>query len=214
MSESAEVIDLSSKTVTELKAECKARNLPVSGKKSELISRLEDYMTKNEGAEITEDDLLEEPDVSLGEESQENESPPAEKAEAEEPTEDASGATVEMTEEERKLERAKKFGIDAPEVINDKKKTRAERFGLPTPAANGGAKNGGAVDPEMDAKKKSRAERFGLTVNQKRKAKLEGTDIAVDAEKIKKRQERFGNISAGATDDKKASRAARFAAKV
>ena len=29
-------------------------------------------MTKNEGAEITEDDLLEEPDVSLGEESQEN----------------------------------------------------------------------------------------------------------------------------------------------
>ena len=36
------------------------------------ILRLEDYMTKNEGAEITEDDLLEEPDVSLGEESQEN----------------------------------------------------------------------------------------------------------------------------------------------
>ena len=34
--------------------------------------RLEDYMTKNGGAEITEDDLLEEPDVSLGEESQEN----------------------------------------------------------------------------------------------------------------------------------------------
>ena len=93
MSDTAEVVDLASKTVTELKAECKARNLPVSGKKSELISRfihtfinseegltskwplyfrLEDYMTKNEGAEITEDDLLEEPDVSLGEESQEN----------------------------------------------------------------------------------------------------------------------------------------------
>ena len=46
------------------------------------------------------------------------------------------------------------------------------------------------------------------------KAKLEGTDIAIDAEKLKKRQERFGNISAAATDDKKASRAARFAAKV
>jgi len=220
MSDTAEVVDLASKTVTELKAECKARNLPVSGKKSELISRLEDYMTKNEGAEITEDDLLEEPDVSLGEESQENESPPAEKAEAEEtsPTsEEAPEASVEMTEEERKLERAKKFGIEAPEVVDDKKKSRAERFGLPTPAANGGgAKKGGAApaDPEMEAKKKSRAERFGLTVNQKRKAKLEGTDIAIDAEKLKKRQERFGNISAAATDDKKASRAARFAAKV
>ena len=39
MSDTAEVVDLASKTVTELKAECKARNLPVSGKKSELISR-------------------------------------------------------------------------------------------------------------------------------------------------------------------------------
>jgi len=218
MSESAEVIDLASKTVTELKAECKARNLPVSGKKSELISRLEDYMTKNEGAEITEDDLLEEPDVSLGEESQENESPPAEKAEEASPSEETPEATVEKTEEERKLERAKKFGIEAPEIVDDKKKSRAERFGLPTPTAanGGGAKKGGAVaaDPEMDAKKKSRAERFGLTVNQKRKAKLEGTDIAIDADKLKKRQERFGNISAAATDDKKAARAARFAAKV
>merc|ERR1712142_254301 len=212
MSDSAEVIDLSSKTVAELKAECKERNLPVSGKKSELISRLEEYMTKNEGAEITEDDLLEEPDVSLGEESQENESPPAEKTE--EAGEDAPEAKVEMTEEERKLERAKKFGIEALELVDDKKKSRAERFGLPASANGGGAKGKGAVDPEMDAKKKSRAERFGLNVNQKRKAKLEGTDIAIDADKIKKRQERFGNISAAATDDKKAARAARFAAKV
>ena len=69
------------------------------------------------------------------------------------------------------FKRAKKFGIEAPEVVDDKKKSRAERFGLPTPAANGGgAKKGGATpaDPEMEAKKKSRAERFGLTVNQKR----------------------------------------------
>ena len=68
------------------------------------------------------------------------------------------------------VNRAKKFGIEAPEVIDDKKKSRAERFGLPTPAANGGgAKKGAApADPEMEAKKKSRAERFGLTVNQKR----------------------------------------------
>ena len=39
-------------------------------------------------------------------------------------------------------------------------------------------------------------------------------DVAVDAEKIKKRQERFGNISSVAVDDKKAARAARFSQKV
>ena len=74
------------------------------------------------------------------------------------------------TDFDKQFHRAKKFGIEAPEVIDDKKKSRAERFGLPTPAANGGgaAKKGAAVDPEMEAKKKSRAERFGLTVNQKR----------------------------------------------
>ena len=62
--------------------------------------------------------------------------------------------------------RAKKFGIEAKELVDEKKKSRAERFGLP---ANGSAetkKNG--IDPEIDAKKKSRAERFGLTVDQKR----------------------------------------------
>ena len=39
-------------------------------------------------------------------------------------------------------------------------------------------------------------------------------DVAVDVEKIKKRQERFGNISSVAVDDKKAARAARFSQKV
>ena len=48
MSDTAEVVDLASKTVTELKAECKARNLPVSGKKSELISRFVDPPIKFE----------------------------------------------------------------------------------------------------------------------------------------------------------------------
>ena len=53
------------KTVAELKAECKARGIPVTGKKQELIDRL------NQAAEndkSMEDDLLDEPDVSLGEE--------------------------------------------------------------------------------------------------------------------------------------------------
>merc|ERR1712062_681774 len=187
---SDEMIDFSSKTVAELKAECKSKGLPVSGKKQELIDRLEEYMKEQASAEITEDDLLQdEPDVSIGEESQEQESPPAEKVE--EPVPEPTQPVDDM----------------------EKKKSRAERFGLPT---NGTAvsKTGSTEDSEMAAKKKSRAERFGLTVDQKRKAKLEGMDVAVDVEKIKKRQERFGNISSVAVDDKKAARAARFSQKV
>ena len=60
--------------------------------------------------------------------------------------------------------RAKKFGIEAPEVINDKKKSRAERFGL----VQASKEPANAEKDEMDAKKKSRAERFGLNINQKR----------------------------------------------
>merc|ERR1711990_1273620 len=207
---SDEIIDFSSKTVAKLKAECKSRSLPVSGKKQELIDRLDEYMREHASAEITEDDLLQdEPDVSIGEESQEQESPPAEKVE--EPVPEPTQPVDDM--EKRKLERAKKFGIEAKELVDEKKKSRAERFGLPT---NGTAvsKTGSTEDSEMAAKKKSRAERFGLTVDQKRKAKLEGMDVAVDVEKIKKRQERFGNISSVAVDDKKAARAARFSQKV
>lgn len=48
------------------------------------------------------------------------------------------------------------------------------------------------------------------------KSKLEGMDVGMDAEKLKKRRERFGlpvASSGGPDGDKKAARAARFAAK-
>ena len=52
------------KTVAELKTECKSRGIPVTGKKQELIDRL----MAAENDKSMEDDLLDEPDVSLGEE--------------------------------------------------------------------------------------------------------------------------------------------------
>merc|ERR1712242_579486 len=201
-------IMFASKTVAELKAECKARGLPVTGKKQELIDRL----TANESEKSMEDDLLEEPDVSLGEESQETEQPV--EAESEEKAEEQAPAPVDNGVSEADEMEKKKFGIEAPEVVNDKKKSRAERFGL----VQASKEPASAEKDEMDAKKKSRAERFGLNINQKRKAKLEGMDVGVDAEKLKKRQERFGNAAvqaakagSGEIDEKKAARAARFA---
>merc|ERR1739838_590890 len=137
-----------------------------------------------------------------------------EKAEEEAPAPVDNGVSEADEMEKKKLERAKKFGIEAPEVVNDKKKSRAERFGL----VQASAEPVSAEKDEMDAKKKSRAERFGLNINQKRKAKLEGMDVGVDAKKLKKRQERFGNAAvqaakagSGEIDEKKAARAARFA---
>lgn len=110
-----------------------------------------------------------------------------------------------MTELEKKIERAKRFGIDLDE--NTKKQLRAERFGT----AKGGAKrnpmvrydtekeiNGRVVihiknqglDPEVLRK---RAERFGLPIR----------DEALEEEKKRKRAERFGiqTVSKGKADD-------------
>merc|ERR1712242_608097 len=142
-------IMFASKTVAELKAECKARGLPVTGKKQELIDRL----TANESEKSMEDDLLEEPDVSLGEESQETEQPAEaeseEKAEEQAPAPVDNGVSEADEMEKKKLERAKKFGIEAPEVVNDKKKSRAERFGL----VQASKEPASAEKDEMDAKK-------------------------------------------------------------
>lgn len=255
MSEQTEVIDLSAKTVTELKQECKDRDLPTTGKKQDLIERLEEYMKEHEGAEITEDDLLEEPDVSLGDEGQEPDSAESKAIEAEvtgepevenpaEPEKEVVKETEPVNEpevqketasekaaklkaekeemERKKLERAKKFGIESKEVEKDKKKSRAERFGLNNGSSGTTTTDTAAVEANGN-KKKSRAERFGLTINAKRKAKLEGMDVGADAEKLKKRAERFGKSVASTTasvkatgdsevDQKKAARAARFAA--
>merc|ERR1711970_875494 len=173
------------KTVAELKAECKARGIPVTGKKQELIDRL----TMAENEKSMEDGLLDEPDVSLGEEvGQETEQAEEETEQAvtEQTSENVTNETEATTEtpvaeaaavandvdemEKKKLERAKKFGIeDAPQLVDDKKKSRAERFGLvnePQSNGNGNASEKSKEKEELDAKKKSRAERFGLNINQ------------------------------------------------
>jgi len=207
MTQEVTVIDLSKMSAVELKKECKERSLKVSGTKAELIERLEEYMQQHEGAEIEEDDLLEEPDVSLEEESKENqvEENAAEKEKSPEKETTEKPAKAEEDPEAKKLSRAERFGIESKEVIESKKNQRAARFGL---EANGKPKN------EVDEKKRARAERFG-TANGSggKKSKLEGTDVGMDAEKLKARRERFGLPVAGGDADKKAARAARFANK-
>merc|ERR1712228_29918 len=172
-----------------------------SGKKADLIERLEEYMEKHEGAEITEDDLLEEPDVSLEEETKEN----VEQAKENEVDQlEITAEEIAPTEDDmkqKKLSRAERFGIESKEVIDSKKDQRAARFGLQK-------SNGTTTDTsEADAKKRARAERFGAQNGSNKKSKLEGMDVTVDPEKLKKRQERFGVT---VETDKKKARAARF----
>jgi len=204
-----------SKTVADLKKECKERGLKVSGTKAELVERIEEAIAEgNDTLETTggniEDELLaevEEPEPVLAEQTEEKEEPKSEEAveeeEAPKEVEKEASPAAEEDEVAKKISRAERFGIEAEEIVEKKKMSRAERFGLPA-----------AEKAKTDEKKRARAERFGTangtTGATAKKSKLEGMDVSIDPEKVKKRMERFGAIDDA--DSKKKQRAARFAA--
>ncbi|KAG0166496.1 hypothetical protein DFQ28_007529 [Apophysomyces sp. BC1034] len=108
---------------------------------------------------------------------------------AEAPAEAPAKPKQDMTEVEKKVERAKRFGVQLDEKA--KKELRAQRFGAP--AQNGKAKAKPAttgLDPEV---LKKRAERFGMPLNKEggQKRGKEVLDTA-EEEKKRKRAERFG----------------------
>jgi len=201
-----------SKTVADLKKECKERGLKVSGTKAELVERIEEAIAEgNDTLETTggniEDELLaevEEPEPVLAEQTEEPKSEEAvEEEEAPKEVEKEAIPAAEEDEVAKKISRAERFGIEAEEIVEKKKMSRAERFGLPA-----------AEKAKTDEKKRARAERFGTangtTGATAKKSKLEGMDVSIDPEKVKKRMERFGAIDDA--DSKKKQRAARFAA--
>jgi len=205
-----------SKTVADLKKECKERGLKVSGTKAELVERIEEAIAEgNDTLETTggniEDELLaevEEPEPTLAEQTEEKEEMKSEEAVVEEkeaPKEEEKKATPAAADDEvaKKISRAERFGIEAKEIVEKKKMSRAERFGLPA-----------AEKAKTEEKKRARAERFGTANGTSgataKKSKLEGMDVSVDPEKIKKRMERFGAMDDA--ESKKKQRAARFAA--
>jgi len=222
----AEVIDLYSLKVTELKAELKSRGLPISGPKADLIQRLENYMQEHEDVEVVEEEeynkaqeeanskakvvAQEKEDSNLAnslslhqvDENSDSENLTGQDINSNEVKPNVkSGDLKGMSESERKAARANRFVGGAAAVGADptKLKSRAERFGVVTNVSSSNA--------EKDAALKRRMERFGV-VNPK-VAKTE-TD-----EKKKARSERFGTgISSGIPVDKSKieARKARFGA--
>jgi len=178
--------DISSMTVVELKEALKAKGLTTSGKKQDLIDRLQLAM------EPQDDDLLEDANVLLGEDDDEiplaaTIKKPAVKT-VEKPKATRITSPIKFDEAKPKAEET---GADNAENKTEKKEgtTDAER------AAARLAKFGGSVsasDVASEAKKLSRAERFGI------KSGKIGDVPSVDLETLKKRAERFGQSSATA----------------
>ncbi|XP_071017300.1 SAP domain-containing ribonucleoprotein-like isoform X3 [Oncorhynchus clarkii lewisi] len=185
----ADVVEIHKLKLAELKQECAVRGLEVKGNKGDLIGRLQAYLEEHED-EVNEEEVL-----------GELEDDPKEEEINERPAEEAAGeAAVPEKDAEKKVVK-----ITAPAAAEEKLQKRAERFNLPATA---------------DSKKEARAARFGLPAPTP--ASTPGAPVAnskptveVD-EKLKKRKERFGILTAaaavGAEDSevKKRKRAERF----
>jgi len=189
-----EEVDYNKMKIADLKAELKAKGLPVTGNKQDLVERL----TTSKDLELN-DDLLDQDDSSMTE----KEIKEAEKelnvsaapkinrsavSTADDSALDDSVLNNSSLNEGKENEpsngttetSAEKKPIESPTAsVEDRLKSRAERFGLP---------------PSEDAKKASRAERFGNMVTGSQASKIGGAPTA-DLDALKKRAERFGTAS-------------------
>merc|ERR1711916_282420 len=182
----------------ELKDLLKERDLPTSGKKAELVARLEEHDAAVAAATAGETTSAPPPsssaeDVVAGEVALATGEVDPMSLEARKARAERFGSKVIYSKEEKALIRLREL-----EEIEAKRKARAERFGLdykPLPETLKARKNKPTLGPKpvLDAAAaRARAERFGTALPPALAAKEE-------AEKIRKRQERFG--MSGSSED-------------
>jgi len=187
--------DFASMKIADLKKELKAKGLPVSGNKQELIERLTSTSDGVEDTSLLDDDLDQDDEVSeeaikaaeeelkKQQEEGDGDSSPAKKLKTSDNKENDSDDKNDAVSESDKIKaRAERFG--GFQSDSAKKAARAERFGMSGGAGN--TKIGDAPPVDIDILKK-RAERFGATVS----PHVQNAEVS---EAIKKRQERFGIV--------------------
>ncbi|CAL1606305.1 unnamed protein product [Knipowitschia caucasica] len=204
----AEVIELQKLKLAELRQECEARGLETKGNKGELIARLQAYLDEHEEDVDVDDVLAEDAEDMIKVESA---SPVKMSKAPDTPQSDEAAKKVVKIEppssSERLLKRAERFNM--PATPENKKAQRAARFGLPADAKSPALGSVATGKPGVSADQlKKRAERFGVNVSSISQ-KME------EDEKLKKRKERFGAQTATATaspdvEAKKLKRAERF----
>ncbi|KAK7791242.1 hypothetical protein R5R35_000973 [Gryllus longicercus] len=237
-------LDVSKLKVAELKKELKARGLSTTGNKNDLMERLHLSM-QGEGALMMESELgtadseeiLDEDEVLAGEEVLDDDigdisgktddiipnlGDPEEKVKEEEENDEKShqlpkkivlnrNIIVSGKENQKEPEESNKQENSEKKIIKisaltakERLEMRAQKFGVPL---------------SVDAKKEARAARFGITAPTTTSTTTTSPVTSVEqAEKLKKRQERFGLVEAAppakksnlSLDEKKRLRAERF----
>lgn len=101
------------------------------------------------------------------------------------------------TDDEKKLDRARRFGLSVPELEEEKKRLRAERFGS-APAAKTSSIESLPVDKLEEERRRKRAERFGIVSEEDKKRKrAERFGVTTEEEKLAKRLQRFSSPTSG-----------------
>ncbi|RMD43366.1 hypothetical protein DV735_g1776, partial [Chaetothyriales sp. CBS 134920] len=167
--------DYSKKTVADLQEILKSRKLQHTGKKAELIARLQQSDKDAEAAEAPETVEPAEPEQEQEQEpaTEEAEAPAVSQAPTEEPVAPSPDTTLAATTN---------YALNLPtESLDDeaaRRKKRAERFGTGAVAANGEA------DSE-EAKKAARAEKFGTGLGKLNEAlpteRIRGAKVAKES---------------------------------
>jgi len=233
-----EETEMSNMTVPELKKALKAKGLSSTGKKEDLVERLQLAMGSDDNDPNNDTDLLDDANELLGEDDddeivvpapkkpvvikRDNPPPATTPAETEAPAVTSPTKTEETTVSPNKIEapaptspaaKVEEKKSDSIENITIKKWTDEERAAKRAARFEATADESKKADLTSDTKKDSRAERFGLPVGSTKIGKAPSADI----ETLKKRAERFGVSSStvmkkAETDEKIKKRQERFGA--
>jgi len=212
-----EETEMSNMTVPELKKALKAKGLSSTGKKEDLVERLQLAMGSDDNDPNNDTDLLDDANELLGEDDDDEIVVPAPKKpvviKRDNPPPATTPNKIEAPAPTSPAAKVEEKKSDSIENITIKKWTDEERAAKRAARFEASADESKKADLTSDTKKESRAERFGLPVGS---TKI-GSAPTADIETLKKRAERFGVSSStvmkkAETDEKIKKRQERFGA--